>query len=104
MVVLLTGDEGRKRRGGEGQAESNQSNIRDTLHSLQQVDCLHDRGPHQHKWRLSAIRALRDSLVVGQVMPRIYRISDIKFGLVFWKQTTSRSISVHTGSAAFPQG
>ena len=71
MLVLLTGDEGRKRRGGEGQAESNQSNIRDTLHSLQQVDCLHDRGPHQHKWRLSAIRALRDSLVVGQVMPNL---------------------------------
>ena len=65
---------------------------------------MHDRGPHEPKWRLSAIRALRDSLVVGQVMPRIYRIADIKVGLVFWKQATSRSIPVHTGSTAFPQG
>ena len=65
---------------------------------------MHDRGPHEHKWRLSAIRVLRDSLVVGQVMPRIYRIADIKVGLAFWKQATSRSIPVHTGSTAFPQG
>ena len=65
---------------------------------------MHDRGPQEIKWCLSAILALRDSLVVRQVMPRIYRIADIKVGQVFWKQTTSRSILVHTGSAAFPQG
>ena len=70
---------------------------------------MHDRGPHEHKWRLSAIRALRDSLVVGQVMPRIYRIADIKVGLVFWKQTPSRLIPVHLrkaciGTAAAPTG
>ena len=74
------------------------------MHSLQEVDCLHDRGPQEIKWCLSAILALRDSLVVRQVMPGIYRIADIKVGQVFWKQTTSRSILVHTGSAAFPQG
>ena len=81
------------------------SNLKDiTLHSLQEGHSLHDRGPQEQRWRLSAIRALRDSLVVGQVMPRIYRIPDIKAGLVFRKQTTSRSIPVHTGSAAFPRG
>ena len=37
-------------------------------------------------------------------MPKIYGIPDIKVGPVSWKQTTSRSISVHTGSEAFPQG
>ena len=65
---------------------------------------MHERGPQEHKWRLSAIRVLCDSLVVGQVMPRIYRIADIKAGPVFRKQTTSGSIPVHTGSIAFPQG
>ena len=74
------------------------------LRFLQEVDCFHDRGPHEHQWRLSAIRALRDSLMVRQVMPRICRITDIRTGLVFRKQTTSPSTPVHTGSVAFPQG
>ena len=65
---------------------------------------MHDRGAHEHKCRLSAIRAWLDYSVVGQVLPRIYRIPDIKVGRVFYRQTTSRSISAHTGSAALPAG
>ena len=84
--------------------EGEENDITDMLHSLQEAACLHDQGPQEQRWRLSAILALRDSPVVGQVMPRIYRIADIKAGLVFRKQFTSRSILVHTGRAAFLQG
>lgn len=58
-------------------------------HFLQKAAGLHDRGPHEQKWRLAAIRALRNSVVVGQVMLSIYRIADIKFGLALTKQATS---------------
>ena len=84
--------------------EGEENDITDMLHSLQEAACLHDQGPQEQRWRLSAILALRDSPVVGQVRPRIYRIADIKAGLVFRKQFTSRSIPVHTGRAAFLQG
>ena len=46
-------------------------------------------GHTNKKWRLAAIRALRNSVVVGQVMLSIYRIADIKFGLALTKQATS---------------
>ena len=74
------------------------------LHSSQEVDSRLDPGLDEHKWHLPAIRVLLYYLVVGQGLPRIYRIPDIKVDLVVWKQTTSRSILVHTGLAAFPQG
>ncbi len=63
------------------------------LYTLQEADGLHDRGPHEHQWRLPTIRALRDSRVVGQVMPGIYRIPDIKARLVLWGPRPVRSRS-----------
>ena len=75
------------------------------MHSLQEVDGLHDRGPQEHQWRLPANRALRDSRVVGQVMPRVYRIGDIKAGPVFRKQARpDRSRSTSAGPPRSPPG
>ena len=53
------------------------------LHSSLEVDPSLDPRLHEHKWRLSAIRVWLDYSVVGQVLPRIYRIPDIKVGRVF---------------------
>ena len=69
-----------RRPADQGMGKGEESYIKGMLHSLQEVVSLHDRGPYEQKWHLSAIRALRDSLVVGHVMPSIYRIADIKTG------------------------
>ena len=75
----------------QGIGEGEYSNIDDIMYALssQGVDSRLDPGLDEHKWHLSAIRALLYYLVVGQVLLRFYRIPDIKVAPVVWKQNTS---------------